>query len=367
MRIGVPKEIKIREYRAGLVPSAAAMLVAEGHEIYVETGAGAGIGFGDDAYRGAGATIVDTAGQVFDRAELIVKVKEPQAPEYALLREDHTLFTYLHLAADKALTSALMASGATCVAYETVTGADGGLPLLRPMSEVAGRMSAQVGARFLEKEAGGAGILMGGVPGVVPASVVVLGGGVAGSNAAFVARGMGANVTIFDISPRRLAELDQQFLGAVRTVYSATSDVERAVTEADVVIGAVLIPGASAPKLVSAALLPRMRPGSVLVDVAIDQGGCFETSRPTTHDEPTFTIDGVIHYCVANMPGAVPRTSAVALNNATLPYIRRIADRGVHHAMEADTHLAEGLNISGGRLRHRAVAAALDLPCAPIA
>jgi alanine dehydrogenase len=361
MRVGVPKEIKIHEYRVGLTPSSVAELVRHGHEVIVETAAGGGIDFSDSDYVAAGARIVATAAEVFEAADMIVKVKEPQLHECAMLRPGQTLFTYLHLAADKPQAQALMASGATCIAYETVTDRAGGLPLLRPMSEVAGRMSVQVGAHYLEKEQGGRGILLGGVPGVAPARVAILGGGVAGVNAAQMAVGMRADVTIYDISTARLAELDAQFEGRVKTAFSSRAAVEAAVARAHLVIGAVLIPGAAAPKLVTRDMLGLMKRGSVLVDIAIDQGGCFETSRATTHADPVFVIDGIIHYCVANMPGAVARTSAFALNNATLPFVLRLANMGADAAMAADAHLAEGLNVAGGRITHPAVAEALSL------
>lgn len=361
MRIGVPKEIKIHEYRVGLTPEAVMDLTHRGHEVIVETNAGMGIDFTDADYTAAGARIAPDAKTVFDSAELIVKVKEPQLPECAMLRPDQTLFTYLHLAADKPQAEALMASGATCIAYETVTEDRGGLPLLRPMSEVAGRMSVQVGAHALEKEQGGRGILLGGVPGVQPGKVVILGGGVSGVNAAQMAEGLRADVTIFDISTTKLAELDALFGGRVKTAFSNRGAILAALAEADLVIGAVLIPGAAAPKLVTRDNLSLMKRGAVLVDIAIDQGGCFETSQATTHDKPTFVVDGIIHYCVANMPGAVARTSTFALNNVTLPFVRAIADKGAGRAMAEDRHLAAGLNVSKGKIRHDAVAQALDL------
>src|SRR5215813_3372261 len=315
MRVGCPKEIKTREYRVGLTPESAAELVRAGHEVLIETKAGEGIGASDETYKKIGANILPSADAVFQEAEMIVKVKEPQAVEIARLTPKHTLFTYLHLAPDPEQAEGLMKSGATCIAYETVTDKDGRLPLLKPMSEVAGRMSIQVGAHYLEKANGGRGVLMGGVPGVRPADVVILGAGVSGYNAAQIAVGMRARVTVFDKAPARLEELDREFNGRLETVYSTRAAVEEAVREADVVIGAVLVPGAAAPKLVSRAMLKDMRQGAVLVDIAIDQGGCFETSRPTTHDDPVFTVDGILHYCVTNMPGAVARTSAFALNN----------------------------------------------------
>jgi len=360
MHVGVPKEIKIHEYRVGLTPPSVAELVARGHRVTVETGAGGGIDFTDDDYRTAGAAIAATADEIFAAADLIVKVKEPQLHECARLRRGQTLFTYLHLAADKPQAEALMASHATCIAYETVTDARGGLPLLRPMSEVAGRMSVQVGAHYLEKEQGGRGILLGGVPGVAPGRVAILGGGVSGINAAQMAVGLRADVTIYDISTARLAEIDEMFEGRVKTVFSSRAAIAAALEGAHVVIGAVLIPGAAAPKLITRDMLKLMKRGTVLVDIAIDQGGCFETSRPTTHEDPVYVVDGIIHYCVANMPGAVARTSTFALNNATLPFVLKLAD-GVEAAMAADPHLARGLNVAGGHIRHQAVAEALGL------
>jgi len=362
MRIGVPKEIKNHEYRVGLTPPSVSELVAAGHQVMVETGAGKGIDFEDQDYVDAGATILPTADAVFEQAEMIVKVKEPQPVEIARLRANHVLFTYLHLAADKAQAEGLIKSGATCIAYETVTAKDGSLPLLKPMSEVAGRMAVQVGAHYLEKEQGGRGVLLGGVPGVAPARVAILGGGVSGVNAAQMAVGMRADVTIYDISNARLAELDMFFSNQIKTAYASKAAIAAAVARAHLVIGAVLIPGAAAPKLVTREMLKTMKRGSVLVDIAIDQGGCFETSHPTTHDDPVFQVDGIIHYCVANMPGAVARTSAFALNNATLPFALKIANLGAEAAMKADPHLANGLNVSGGKIRHAAVAEALDLP-----
>ncbi|MBO9378371.1 alanine dehydrogenase [Sphingomonas histidinilytica] len=362
MRIGVPREIKNHEYRVGLTPASVADLVAAGHTVIVQTGAGLGIDFEDQDYRDAGASIVADAAAVFAGADLIVKVKEPQPSEIALLEPRHTLFTYLHLAADKPQAEGLMASGATCIAYETVTSRSGALPLLKPMSEVAGRMSIQVGAHYLEKEQGGRGVLLGGVPGVAPARVAILGGGVAGINAAQMAVGQRADVTIYDINNDRLAELDMHFGSQIKTAYASKAAIAAAVARAHLVIGAVLVPGAAAPKLVTRDMLKTMKRGSVLVDIAIDQGGCFETSHPTTHDDPVFEVDGVIHYCVANMPGAVARTSAFALNNATLPFVQKLADLGAEAAMAADPHLAAGLNVSGGHVRHKAVAEALNLP-----
>jgi alanine dehydrogenase len=364
MRVGIPKEIKVHEYRVGLTPPAVAELTSHGHEVIVETGAGLGIDFEDSDYVQAGARIVATPQDVFGAADMIVKVKEPQLHECAWLRAHHTLFTYLHLAADKPQAEALMKSGATCIAYETVTDSRGGLPLLRPMSEVAGRMSVQVGAHYLEKEQGGRGILLGGVPGVAPGRVAILGGGVSGINAAEMAVGLRADVTIYDISVARLTEIDQMFEGRVKTAFSSKAAIEAAITRAHLVIGAVLIPGAAAPKLVTRDMLKLMKRGTVLVDIAIDQGGCFETSHATTHQDPVYVVDGIIHYCVANMPGAVARTSTFALNNATLPFALRLANLGADAAMAADPHLAMGLNVAAGVIRHRAVAEALDLPFA---
>jgi alanine dehydrogenase len=367
MRIGVPKEIKNNEYRVGLTPASVAELVAHGHELFVETNAGADIDCPDSAYKKAGATILPTEADVFKSSDMIVKVKEPQPQEIALLEPRHILFTYLHLAADKPQTEGLMKSGATCIAYETVTSSNGSLPLLKPMSEVAGRMSVQVGAHYLEKEQGGRGILLGGVPGVAPAKVAILGGGVSGVNAAQMAVGMRADVTIYDINMERLAELDMFFSSQIKTAYASRSAIASAVEKAELVIGAVLVPGAAAPKLVTREMLKTMKRGSVLVDIAIDQGGCFETSHPTTHADPVFEIDGIIHYCVANMPGAVARTSAFALNNATLPFALKIANLGAEEAMRRDPHLANGLNVSGGKIRHQAVAEALGLEYEPVA
>ncbi len=361
MHVGVPKEIKIHEYRVGLTPPSVAELTASGHRVTVETGAGAGIDFTDGDYVAAGAEIAPDAAHVFAAADMIVKVKEPQPAECAMLRQGQVLFTYLHLAPDPEQAKALLASGATCIAYETVTDRNGGLPLLRPMSEVAGRMSVQVGAHYLEKEQGGRGILLGGVPGVAPGRVAILGGGVSGVNAAQMAVGLRADVTIYDISTARLAEIDEMFEGRVKTVFSSKAAIEAAVASAHVVIGAVLIPGAAAPKLVTRDMLKLMKRGSVLVDIAIDQGGCFETSHATTHQDPVYTIDGIIHYCVANMPGAVARTSTFALNNATLPFALKLAKLGAEGAMAADPHLAAGLNVMAGKIRHAAVAEALGM------
>jgi len=367
MRIGVPKEIKIHEYRVGLTPASVAELVAHGHELVVETNAGQGIDCPDKAYEKAGAKILPDARSVFDSADMIVKVKEPQPQEIAMLRPGQILFTYLHLAADKEQALGLMKSGAICIAYETVTANNGSLPLLKPMSEVAGRMSVQVGAHYLEKEQGGRGVLLGGVPGVAPARVAILGGGVSGVNAAQMATGMRADVTIYDINNDRLAELDMFFSSQIKTAYASRAAIANAVKEAELVIGAVLVPGAAAPKLVTRDMLKTMKRGSVLVDIAIDQGGCFETSHPTTHADPVYEVDGIIHYCVANMPGAVARTSAFALNNATLPFALKIANLGAEVAMRRDPHLANGLNVSDGKIRHQAVAEALDLKFEPVA
>jgi alanine dehydrogenase len=367
MRIGVPKEIKVHEYRVGLTPASVAELVAHGHELFVETKAGQGIDCPDGAYEKAGAKILPDAKSVFDSADMIVKVKEPQPAEIAMLRPGQILFTYLHLAADKEQAIGLMRSGAICIAYETVTANNGSLPLLKPMSEVAGRMSVQVGAHYLEKEQGGRGVLLGGVPGVAPAKVAILGGGVAGVNAAQMATGMRADVTIYDINNDRLAELDMFFSSQIKTAYASRAAIASAVKEAELVIGAVLVPGAAAPKLVTREMLKTMKRGSVLVDIAIDQGGCFETSHATTHADPVYEVDGIIHYCVANMPGAVARTSAFALNNATLPFALKIANLGAEQAMREDPHLANGLNVSDGKIRHQAVAEALDLRFEPVA
>ena len=365
MRIGVPKEIKVHEYRVGLTPASVAELVAHGHELFVETKAGQGIDCPDNAYVKAGATILPDAKSVFDSVDMIVKVKEPQPQEIEMLRKGQILFTYLHLAADKEQALGLMKSGAICIAYETVTSRSGSLPLLKPMSEVAGRMSVQVGAHYLEKEQGGRGVLLGGVPGVAPAKVAILGGGVSGVNAAQMATGMRADVTIYDINNDRLAELDMFFSSQIKTAYASRSAIANAVKEAELVIGAVLVPGAAAPRLVTRDMLKTMKRGSVLVDIAIDQGGCFETSHATTHADPVYEVDGIIHYCVANMPGAVARTSAFALNNATLPFALKIANLGAEEAMREDPHLANGLNVSRGKIRHQAVAEALDLAYEP--
>ncbi len=360
MKIGVPKEIKVHEYRVGLVPGSVLELIRAGHQVIVETGAGTGIGCSDDEYRSVGASVLPTARAVFESADCVVKVKEPQLPECAMLRPGQILFTYLHLAADRARAEALINSGGHAIAYETVTASDGSLPLLTPMSEVAGRMSVQIGATLLQKVAGGSGVLIGGVPGTAPARVLVIGGGVSGAAAAEIALGMRASVTIIDKSLSRLRELDTRFRGHVRTLASTADAIEREVASSDLVVGAVLIPGAAAPKLVSEQAISRMRPGSVVVDIAIDQGGCFATSRPTTHAEPTYVVHGVTHYCVTNMPGAVPRTSAFALNAATLPYLKLLADRGLK-ALSTDPGFAAGLNVSAGRITCAAVATALGL------
>lgn len=360
MLIGVPKEIKNHEYRVGMVPGSVRELVRLGHQVIVQTQAGAGIGVSDQDYQAAGAKIVNQAEDIFNQAELIVKVKEPQPEECKRLNNGQVLFTYLHLAPDPLQTELLLASRATAIAYETVTDDHGGLPLLSPMSEVAGRMSIQAGAHSLEKAQGGSGVLLGGVPGVASANVVVIGGGVVGTNAIRMAMGMEANVTVLDRSLKRLKELDFQFGAKLNTIYATHDELERYVLDADLVIGAVLVPGAAAPKLVTREMLRKMRPGSVVVDVAIDQGGCFETSRPTTHTEPTYVEEGVVHYCVTNMPGAVARTATFALNNATLPFIIALANKGYQRALREDKHLLEGLNVHHGKLTHAAVASALN-------
>jgi alanine dehydrogenase len=360
--IGIPKEVKTHEYRVGLTPSSVRELVAHDHEVIVERGAGGGISATDADYERVGAMIADSADEVFARAELIVKVKEPQTSERSKLRAGQVLFTYLHLAPDPEQTRALVATGAVCVAYETVTAPGGGLPLLAPMSEVAGRMSVQAGARCLERENGGRGILLGGVPGVPPARIAILGAGVVGSNAAQIAIGTGAQVVVIDRNIESLRRLDRLLGARVVTLYSNRDNIERAVLSADLVIGGVLIPGAAAPRLVTREMVSGMKPGSVIVDVSIDQGGCIETSRPTTHAEPTYIVDGVVHYCVTNMPGAVPRTSAYALNNATLPHILALADLGYREAMTRDPHLRAGLNIHKGKVTCQEVAEALGYP-----
>lgn len=366
MRIGVPKEIKNHEYRVGLVPSSVRELVAHGHEVVVETHAGYGIGLDDADYQAAGATILPSAEEVFATADMIVKVKEPQPAEIARLRPGQILFTYLHLAPDAEQTRGLIDSGCIAIAYETVTDAHGRLPLLAPMSEVAGRMSIQAGAHCLEKAQGGNGMLLGGVPGVAAANVVILGGGVVGTNAARMAMGLEAKVTILDKSLHRLYELDMQFGPTLNTIFSTRDAVEEYVLQADLVIGAVLVPGAAAPKLVTREMVSRMKRGSVLVDVAIDQGGCFETSKPTTHAEPTYIVDEVVHYCVANMPGGVARTSTFALNNATLPFTLSLADKGWRQALYDDAFLKEGLNVHEGRVTYKAVADAHGVPYTPV-
>ena len=362
MRIGVPTEIKKQESRVGLTPESVGELVRAGHDVFIQNGAGLGSAFTNEEFEKEGATILPDADAVFKQSELIVKVKEPQPEECARLTADHTLFTYLHLAADPVQAEGLMKSGCLAIAYETVTDRNGRLPLLTPMSQVAGRMSMQVAAWALMRTVRGRGVLLGGVPGVAPAKVVIIGGGVSGTNAAEIAVGMRADVTIFDRSNTRLAEIDAQFNGAVKTMYSTNAALAKAVSEADLVIGAVLIPGAAAPKLVSREQLKTMRPGAVLVDIAIDQGGCFETSKATTHADPIYEVDGILHYCVANMPGAVPRTSTYALNNATLPFVLEIANKGAKAALKSDPHLANGLTVAGGQIAHRAVARDLGLP-----
>ena len=356
MKIGVPKEIKTLEFRVGMTPAGVHEVVHDGHEVVVETNAGAGIGVTDADYEAAGAKVVGTAEEVFAAAQMIVKVKEPQLNECAMLRPDQVLFTYLHLAADPAQTEALVKSGTTAIAYETVTAKDGSLPLLTPMSEVAGRLSIQAGAYALQKANGGSGKLLGGVPGVKPAKVLVIGGGVSGTNAADMAIGLGAEVTILDRSLPRLRELDDIWGGRVHTVYSTKHAIDELAPESDLIVGAVLIAGAAAPKLVSAQNVKDMAAGSVMVDISIDQGGCFETSRPTTHAEPTYVVDDVVHYCVTNMPGAVPRTSTFALTNATLPFVKALANHGWVEALRRDPHLANGLNVHSGHVNHEAVA-----------
>ncbi len=361
MKIGCPTEIKPQEYRVGLTPNAAQEAVAHGHEVIVQAGAGAGSGFDDDTYRAAGARIADSAQEVFASSEMIVKVKEPQAAERRQLREGQVLFTYLHLAPDPDQTRDLLESGVTAIAYETVTDPRGGLPLLAPMSEVAGRLAPQMGAWALQKANGGRGVLLGGVPGVRPANVVIVGGGVVGTAAARVAVGMGANVTVLDRSIARMSYLDDVFMGRLTTQFSDAGAIDALLPRADMIVGAVLIPGAAAPKLVSRAQLAAMQPGAVLVDVAIDQGGCFETSRATTHQDPTYDVDGIVHYCVANMPGAVPRTSTIALGNATMPFMLALADKGWREACTDDPHLLAGLNTHAGNLTNYAVGKALGI------
>ena len=356
MKIGVPREIKNHEYRVGLVPASVRELTIRGHDVFIESRAGEGIGVPDTDYEASGAVILPDAASVFESAEMIVKVKEPQAIERAMLNETHTLFTYLHLAADPVQTEDLVKCRATCIAYETVTDAAGQLPLLAPMSEVAGRLSIQAGAWCLEKINGGSGVLLGGVPGVDPAKVVIIGGGMVGFNACQMAVGMGARVVVLDRSARALRHLDEIFASRMETVFSNADAIERHIRDADLVIGGVLVPGAAAPKLVTREHLKLMNPGSVLVDVAIDQGGCFETSRPTTHTDPTYIVDGIVHYCVANMPGAVPRTSTFALNNATLPFVLALAEKGAKRAMLDNPHLLRGLNVYRGMVTYEDVA-----------
>lgn len=365
MLIGVPKEIKNLEYRVGLVPSSVRELIANGHQVIVQKSAGEKIGFDDHAYQQVGAKIADSADEIFQKSDMIIKVKEPQPQECKMLRENQVLFTYLHLAPDPEQAKLLQASGAIAIAYETVTGRNGGLPLLSPMSEVAGRMAIQAGATSLEIKNGGRGVLLGGTPGVAPAKVVVIGGGVVGTNAVRVAMGMGANVYVIDKSLERLYHLDLQFGSQIHTVFSTTDAIEEHVRDADLVVGAVLIPGASAPKLVTRKMISEMLHGAVVVDVSIDQGGSFETSKPTTHADPTYVVDGVVHYCVANMPGAVPRTSTFALNNATLPFILSLANHGYKEAMIRNHHLMHGLNVCQGKITYKAVAEALQQPYTP--
>tara|TARA_R100001224_G_scaffold112105_1_gene93755 strand:- start:2694 stop:3785 length:1092 start_codon:yes stop_codon:yes gene_type:complete len=359
LRIGTPKELKNREYRVGLTPQGAQELVRSGHSVFVETGAGEMVGFSDELYESAGCTISTNADELFDSSDMIIKVKEPQPVEIARLQPRHTLFTYLHLAPDPEQTRGLLKSGATCIAYETVTDRFGRLPLLTPMSEVAGRLSVQAGAKYLEIAQGGSGTLLGGVTGVAPGKVLVIGGGVAGRNAAEMAVGLGANVTILDRSLDRLRELDAFFAGRARCLYSTSAAIEASLLTADLVVGAVLLPGSAAPKVVSAEQISMMKPGSVVVDIAIDQGGCFETSRPTTHDEPVYNVDGVCHYCVTNMPAAVARTSTIALSNATLPYAMALDDLGTEQAVKTDPHLHAGINVAHGDIVHPEIVAAM--------
>jgi alanine dehydrogenase len=365
MHIGVPREIKNHEYRVGLTPASVRELAARGHQVFVQAGAGAAIGLADEQYEAAGARIVPHAADVFQRAEMIVKVKEPQPDECRMLRAGQILYTYLHLAPDPQQTTALVQSGAVCVAYETITGAGGGLPLLAPMSEVAGRMAVQAGAHYLEIAHGGRGVLLGGVPGVAPAHVVVIGAGVVGTNALQMAVGMGARVTVLDKNVDRLRQLDLVFGNRINTAYSNAQSIEETVLDADVVVGGVLVPGAAAPKLVTREQVSRMKKGAVMVDVAIDQGGCFETSHATTHADPTYVVDGVVHYCVANMPGAVARTSTFALNNATIGHALALADKGWKAAMKEDPHLRNGLNVCEGHVTYEAVARELGCPYVP--
>lgn len=362
MRVGIPTEIKNNEFRVAITPAGVAELVHRGHEVLIQAGAGEGSAIADADFKRAGAQMINSVDEVWEEADLLLKVKEPIEPEYTRLRKGQTLFTYLHLAASKPCTDALMSSGTTSIAYETVQTADGALPLLAPMSEVAGRLASQVGAYHLMRTHGGRGVLMGGVPGVAPADVVVIGGGMAGDNAAAVAKGMGARVTVFDLNINTLRKIDAEYGGSIETRYSSRLDLEDAVKEADLVIGAVLVPGAKAPKLVTNSTVAHMKPGSVLVDIAIDQGGCFEDSRPTTHDDPTFAVHDTVFYCVANMPGAVPRTSTYALTNATMPYVVKLAERGWKGACQADSSLAKGLSTHEGALLSEQVASDLDLP-----
>ncbi len=365
MLVGVPKEIKIQESRVGLTPASVKELTLRGHPVLVERNAGAAIGLSDAMYAASGATIVDTAREIFERAGMIVKVKEPQPQECALLRAGQILYTYLHLAPDPAQTQALVESGAVCIAYETITGPNGGLPLLAPMSEVAGRMAVQAGAAHLEKSKGGMGLLLGGVPGVAPGHVAIIGAGVVGTNALQIAVGMGARVTVLDKNVDRLRQLDLVFGNRVQTMYSNAHMIEEAVLDADLVIGGVLVPGAAAPRLVTRQMVAKMKAGAVVVDVAIDQGGCFETSRPTTHEHPTFVVDGVVHYCVANMPGAVARTSTFALNNATIAHAVALADKGWRKALQGNPHLKNGLNVCQGKVTYEAVARDLGYDYVP--
>ena len=359
MRIGVPKEVKILEHRVGILPAGVRELTNDGHAVFVESNAGIGVGVSDDDYRTAGALVLGTAKEVFETAQLIVKVKEPQQEEYKMLRSDHVLFTYLHLAADPELAQALVQIGITAIAYETVTADDGSLPLLVPMSEVAGRLSVQAGANALLKVNGGRGVLLGGVPGVPPAKVLVVGGGVAGSHAIEMAVGLGADVTVVDRSVPQLKRIDALYGGRVRTVFSTKHAIDSLITETDLVIGAVLVTGAATPKLITEEHVKRMQHGAVVVDISIDQGGCFETSRPTTHSEPTYVVDGVVHYCVTNMPGAVPRTSTFALTNVTLPFVKQLANLGWREALGRDPHFAQGLNVHDGCINHKAIACEL--------
>lgn len=356
MIIGIPKEVKNEEYRVGLTPYCSHELINHGHQVVVESNAGAGIGFDDDYYRDVGVTVLETAAEVYAKADMIVKVKEPQSSEYSLLRDGQILFTYLHLAPDPKQADALQQSGCIAIAYETVTDRNGSLPLLTPMSQVAGRLAIQAGSYSLQKPNGGSGVLLGGVPGVYPGKVVVIGGGVVGTNAVRMAMGKEAMVTVLDKSLKRLQELDFQFGGRLNTAFATTASIQEYVAEADLVIGAVLVPGKAAPKLVIREMMSAMRPGSVMVDVAIDQGGCFETSRPTTHTKPTYLEEGIVHYCVTNMPGAVPRTATLALNNATLPFVLSLANKGYKKALREDAHLLNGLNVCAGKVTHEGVA-----------